>query len=163
MPEPARRWLRRDIAVALVTLVLLLWWEASGADLPLTRLFGTADGFAWRNHWLLERVLHDGAAWCLQAVFVVLGLNVLVPLPVIGAMSRSLRLRWWLMTLLCAPRDLRAARSVDARLKTVAGGGVRAGPGARPDAADARCPLRQPQPVDGLDLLEPERAAVASG
>ena len=102
MSEAAARWWRRDIAVALAALLLLLAWETSGADLPLTRLFGNADGFAWRNHWLLERVLHDGAAWGLQAVFVLLGLNVLVPLPVIGAMPRALRLRWWLMTLLCA-------------------------------------------------------------
>ena len=102
MSEPARRWLRRDIVVAFVTLMLLLVWDASGADQPLTRLFGNAAGFAWRNHWLFERVLHDGAAVCLQAVFVVLGLNVLFPLPVIGAMPRSLRLRWWLMSLLCA-------------------------------------------------------------
>lgn len=102
MSESAGRWLRRDIAVTLVALVLLLAWEVSGADLPLTRLFGNADGFAWRNHWLLEPVLHDGAAWCLQAVFGLLGLNVLVPLPVIGAMPRALRLRWWLLTLLCA-------------------------------------------------------------
>ena len=102
MSESTGRWLRRDIAVALAALLLLLAWEASGADLPLTRLFGNADGFAWRNHWLLERVLHDGAAWCLQALFVLLGLNVLVPLPVIGAMPRALRLRWWLLTLLCA-------------------------------------------------------------
>lgn len=88
--------------VALVSLLLLLAWDASGADLPLTRLFGTANGFALRNHWLFERVLHDGAAWCLRLMFVLLGLNVLHPLPLIGAMPRALRLRWWLMTLLCA-------------------------------------------------------------
>ena len=85
MSESTGRWLRRDIAVALAALLLLLAWEASGADLPLTRLFGNADGFAWRNHWLLERVLHDVAAWGLQAVFVLLGLNVLVPLDVLDA------------------------------------------------------------------------------
>ena len=102
MSESARHWARRDATVAGIGLLLLLAWDASGADLPLTRLFGTAVGFAWRNHWLFERVLHDGAAACLKAGFVLLGLNVLVPLPLIGAMPRRLRLRWWLMTLLCA-------------------------------------------------------------
>jgi membrane-associated PAP2 superfamily phosphatase len=100
MSDAAAR--RRDVAVAGIGLLLLLAWDASGADLPLSRLFGSIDGFPWRNHWLLERVLHDGAAWCLRLVFVLLGLNVLRPLPWIGTMPRALRLRWWLLTLLCA-------------------------------------------------------------
>jgi membrane-associated PAP2 superfamily phosphatase len=101
VPEPPQA-RRRDAVVALLALLPLLAWDATGADLPLSRLFGDAGGFAWRNHWLLLRVLHDGSAWVLQAVFVVLGLNVLRPLPLIGALPRTLRLRWWLMTLLCA-------------------------------------------------------------
>lgn len=93
---------RRDAAVAGIGLLLLLAWDASGADLPLSRLFGGIDGFRWRDHWLLQGVLHDGAAWGLHLVFVLLGLNVLRPLPLIGAMPRALRLRWWLLSLLCA-------------------------------------------------------------
>jgi membrane-associated PAP2 superfamily phosphatase len=99
---PGTRWLWRDVAVAVVTLLFLLTWDSCGVDLPLSRLFGSAEGFPWRNHWLLEKVLHDGAAWCARALFVVLGLNVAYPLPLIGAMPRILRLRWWLMSLLCA-------------------------------------------------------------
>lgn len=93
---------RRDFAVAMAGLLLLLAWDASGADLPLSRLFGGPGGFVLRHHWLLQTVLHDAAAAVLKLMFVVLGLNVLWPLPVIGAMPRVLRLRWWLLTLLCA-------------------------------------------------------------
>jgi membrane-associated PAP2 superfamily phosphatase len=99
--EPPQAW-RRDAAVALLTLLLLLAWEHSGVDLPLSRWFGTANGFAGRDHWLLSLVLHDGAAWAGRALFVVLGVNVLRPLPLIGAMPRALRLRWWLISGLCA-------------------------------------------------------------
>jgi len=95
-------WRQQDLRVIVCGLVLLLAWDASGADLALTRLFGTASGFAWRNHWLFERVLHDGAAWCMRAVFVLLAINIVSPLPLIGAMPRSLRLRWWLVSLGCA-------------------------------------------------------------
>lgn len=102
--DPARRahWRQQDLRVIVYGLVLLLAWDASGADLALTRLFGTADGFAWRNHWLFERVLHDGAAACLRGVFVLLAINIVWPLPRIGAMRRALRLRWWLLSLGCA-------------------------------------------------------------
>lgn len=93
---------RRDITVAVLAGLLLLAWDASGADLPLSRLFGGPAGFALRHHGLLETVLHDGAADLLKAMFVLLGLNVWWPLPLIGAMPRALRLRWWLLTLLCA-------------------------------------------------------------
>lgn len=40
--------------------LLLLLWEAAGADLPLARLYGSAQGFAWRDAWLTRSVLHDG-------------------------------------------------------------------------------------------------------
>lgn len=93
---------RRDIAVAVIAALLLLAWDASGFDLALSRLFGGPGGFALRHHWLLESVLHDSAAAVLKLMFVVLALNVGWPLPVIGAMPRALRLRWWLLTLLCA-------------------------------------------------------------
>jgi hypothetical protein len=214
-------WRRRDLAGAFVGLLLLLAWDASGADLPLSRLFGQVDGFALRHHWSVQRVLHDGVAQGLHLVFLLLGVNVLLPLPVIGAMPRARRLSWWLMSLLSAlaisllkqqsrvscpwsfaefggrahelahlslaawrgrrragpllsgrpcvqclrpgGRCVRAARGVDACLKAVAGGGVRDGLRARPDPTAARCPLRQPQPVEGLDLLAPERAAVEFG
>ncbi|RZJ19812.1 MAG: phosphatase PAP2 family protein [Haliea sp.] len=68
MPAPAHATsatlaLRTGAAIALV-----LAWDASGLDLPLARLSGGPAGFALHGHWLLTRVLHDGAksaAWLL--------------------------------------------------------------------------------------------------
>lgn len=102
MVEEVVNWRRRDAAVAIVGLILLLAWDASAADLPLSRLFGNGEGFALRHQWLVEHVLHDALAHGLHLIFVLLGVNVLFPLPVIGAMPRAQRLGWWLMSLLCA-------------------------------------------------------------
>ncbi len=102
MSELSARWWRRDAAVALLGLLLVLAWDASGLDLPLARLAGDAHGFALRNDWLMQHVLHDGAALVAQGVFVLLGLNELWPLPLVGNMPRAARLRWWLIALACA-------------------------------------------------------------
>lgn len=40
---------------------LTLVWDASGADLHVMAWLGNAQGFAWREHWWLSTVLHDGA------------------------------------------------------------------------------------------------------
>jgi membrane-associated PAP2 superfamily phosphatase len=45
-----------------------LAWDASGLDLPLAQLAGSAAGFPWRDHWLLAAVGHEAArrlAWLL--------------------------------------------------------------------------------------------------
>ena len=102
MVETVVNWRRRHAAVAVVGLILLLAWDASGVDFPLSRLFGNGEGFALRHHWLVQQVLHDALAHGLQLIFVLLGVNVLFPPPVIGAMPRAQRLGWWLMSLLCA-------------------------------------------------------------
>ena len=41
-------------------IILVLGWDAAGLDLPLAHLAGSADGFPWRDHWLLSTVLHNG-------------------------------------------------------------------------------------------------------
>jgi membrane-associated PAP2 superfamily phosphatase len=42
-------------------LVLTLVWDASGADLIAMTWLGGPQGFAWRDHWWLSNVLHNGA------------------------------------------------------------------------------------------------------
>ena len=42
------------------SLLFLLAWDASGLDLVLAHWFGTAQGFALRDHWLFTTVLHEG-------------------------------------------------------------------------------------------------------
>lgn len=66
-------WLRRDLAVTLGALLALLAWDASGADLTAARVFGGAQGFAWRDSAWASTVLHDGGrlgAWLLLAALV---------------------------------------------------------------------------------------------
>jgi membrane-associated PAP2 superfamily phosphatase len=66
-------------------LVLVLGWDAAGLDLPFARLAGSADGFPWREHWLLTEILHDGGrrlSWLLA-----LGLSLAVWWP-LGALER---------------------------------------------------------------------------
>lgn len=65
--ERCERQLRREawwLTLALAGAALA--WDASGLDMPLARLAGSAGGFPLRDHWLLSLVLHDGArrlAW----------------------------------------------------------------------------------------------------
>ncbi len=49
----------RRLALVLLPLVPLLLWDASGLDLPLARLFGSAQGFAWRSHPSYVLLLHE--------------------------------------------------------------------------------------------------------
>ncbi len=44
---------------SMVSVVLLLLWDASGLDVWMAALFGTASGFPLQDHWLWNGVLHD--------------------------------------------------------------------------------------------------------
>lgn len=97
----AERSLRDDLRPLLIAWLALVVWDALGLDLPLTRMFGDAQGFIWRDHWLTATVLHDGvrfATWVLVAALVV---GIWVPLPVLRVLTQRERL--WLVgtTLLC--------------------------------------------------------------
>ncbi len=59
---------RRDLAWTLATLLGLLVWEVSGLDLPLQRLVGDAQGFAWGANWLTKNLLHEGGRLLAGAV-----------------------------------------------------------------------------------------------
>ncbi|MFM2052289.1 MAG: hypothetical protein RL456_326 [Pseudomonadota bacterium] len=100
-PLPAARqavW-RRDLCVVLVTLALLLAWDASGLDLPAMRLWGDAHGFAWRDALLTSRVMHDGGRLLGWAVLLALVANLRWPW--IGGLDAPTRTRWVVMTLAC--------------------------------------------------------------
>lgn len=75
------------------SLLFLLAWDASGLDLLLAHWFGTSQGFALRDHWLLSTVLHEGVrrlSWLL-----VMGLSLAVwwPVGVLRRIDRSRRLQ----------------------------------------------------------------------
>lgn len=59
----------RDGLWAALGLLLLLLWEASGADLAVVRTFGSAAGFVWRDGWWARGVLHQGGRFLSWLVF----------------------------------------------------------------------------------------------
>lgn len=64
---------RQPLAWTLLTLLLLLAWDASGLDLALARLAGTPTGFPWRDNAFLVHVMHEGArslSWLLLIALV---------------------------------------------------------------------------------------------
>lgn len=73
------RWRRDDLLVALALFAALALWDLSGADLTLARLFGTPQGFPWRDHFLTARVLHDGGRVLAGAGLAALVVNVWFP------------------------------------------------------------------------------------
>ncbi len=58
----------------------ILAWEAAGADAWMAQLAGGATGFAWRQHWLLNAVLHSGGRLLAWALGMALCLGVWWPL-----------------------------------------------------------------------------------
>jgi len=75
---------RRDASIALVALLMLLLWEASGLDLTLTRWIATPQGFPWRDSLLASHLLHDGGrvlAWAVLLLLVVDAFRPFAPGP----------------------------------------------------------------------------------
>jgi len=89
----------RDGLWVVAALLLLLAWDLSGLDMPLARLYGSLEGFAWRDHWLTGGVLHAGARRLAWVVFGVLLLGLWSPLPFVRDLSQRERI-WWLATML---------------------------------------------------------------
>jgi membrane-associated PAP2 superfamily phosphatase len=91
--------LHHDGAIALAAFGAVLWWDLSGLDPVVSHWFGNAHGFAWRNAWLTETVLHRGGralAGCVLAMLTVDAVRPLRPGP-----SRVERLFWLGVTLAC--------------------------------------------------------------
>lgn len=83
--------------LALLALLPLVLWELGGGDLPLSRLFATAQGFSWRHQWWLTTVLHEAArnlAWVLALL-----LLVNVRWPMTPSLTKHERLWWFAATL----------------------------------------------------------------
>ena len=75
------------------SLLFLLAWDASGLDLVLAHWFGTAQGFALRDHWLFTTVLHEGARRLSWLRVVGLSLAVWWPVGVLRQLDRWQRLQ----------------------------------------------------------------------
>ena len=91
---------RADLLITGLALLALLAWDFSGLDLAAARWFGSARGFAWRDAWWANRLLHDGgrlAAWWLLAALVV---GTLRAAPA-AQPARQARWRWLGVVVLC--------------------------------------------------------------
>ena len=97
LAAPRRRF--DDLHITLAALVLLLLWDLAGLDLAAMRLVGGAHGFAWKDTFVTNAVLHQGGrvlAWCVLGL---LALNAWRPLW--AGPTRAERLRWLAVTMLC--------------------------------------------------------------
>ena len=82
------------------SLLLLLAWDAGGLDRTLAHWFGTAQGFALRDHWLFEQVLHRSTQKISWLLLLALTLAVWWPVGVLRRVARSQRVQWVLGILL---------------------------------------------------------------
>jgi membrane-associated PAP2 superfamily phosphatase len=94
--HPASTW----TGVALLAAALA--WDTSGFDMAFAHLAGSAQGFPWRDDWLLVEVLHEGGrrlAWLLELA---LCLAVWWPFGPLARLDQRARLQLALSTLLGA-------------------------------------------------------------
>ena len=73
--------------------LLFLAWEAANGDLWLAHLAGDAGGFALRDHWWLNQVMHSGGRWLAWALALALCLAVWWPQGVLQRLPLSRRLQ----------------------------------------------------------------------
>lgn len=95
-PGPARR----DAWVTVLSLGLVLAWDALGLDVPTVRWFGSATGFAGRDAWWASTLLHDGGRLAAGLLLLVLVLGSCLR-PAAGTPSRAQRWRWLGVITLC--------------------------------------------------------------
>lgn len=70
-----------DLVLTLTTLLLVLAWDASGLDLPVSRALAHARGFPWRDSWLTYGLLHEGGRLLAALGVLALLLHALLPRP----------------------------------------------------------------------------------
>lgn len=88
-----------EFVALAVSLMLVLAWSASGLDLDVARRFGSAAGFGWRDAWLTRRLIHDGSTLVACAALAMLVVSLARAPAFMGAMPRSIRVRWIATTL----------------------------------------------------------------
>ena len=73
-------------------LLLTLAWDASGADLNAMAQWAGPQGFAWRDHWWLSAVMHDGAKKLAVVIYLGVLLMTVWPKGIWRHLTRSQRL-----------------------------------------------------------------------
>lgn len=90
---------RRLTMMTLGMLLCLLLWDAAGQDRWLASVFGDKTGFAWRDHWFLLQIMHEGArrmAWLLMLALIV---GIWWPFGILRPMHSRQRLQLAISTL----------------------------------------------------------------
>ena len=82
---------RRLLLASFGGLLFLLAWDTLALDLPFARAFGSAAGFALRDHWLLSDWLHDAARRVGWMMVFVLALAVARPFGILRRLSTGER------------------------------------------------------------------------
>ncbi|WOI43488.1 phosphatase PAP2 family protein [Acidovorax sp. BLS4] len=88
------------LAWALGVLAVLIAWDSSGLDLDLARVFGSAQGFPLRDHWLFVHVLHEGARRLGWVLVLVLAVGVWWPVGVLRRLDHGERVQMAISALL---------------------------------------------------------------
>lgn len=85
-----------------VSLAAVLAWDASGLDVPLAHVIGSADGFPLRDHWFLAGVVHEGGRRLAWLLALALCLGVWWPFGALHRLPQADRLQFAVSTLLAA-------------------------------------------------------------
>ena len=80
------------LMATLVLLALVLLWDASGQDLAVMQLWGSAEGFPLKGHPWLSKVLHTRGQQASTVVFLLMWVAVWRPLGPWRALTRRARL-----------------------------------------------------------------------
>jgi membrane-associated PAP2 superfamily phosphatase len=89
-------------AVTALALLLIVFWDASGLDLPLALAMGGPAGFPLRDHWLLTTLLHSGAKWLAWLLMLALCIGVTAPFGPLRRLPLSRRVQLVATTLLAS-------------------------------------------------------------
>lgn len=96
-----RAQVRRDFAGCIVIWVVVLMVDFTGIDFMLTALYGTSNGFAWRDHWLTSGVAHRGGRVVSWLLFAAVVMTLWKPWPAAARVSQRTRVWWLACTVLC--------------------------------------------------------------
>lgn len=91
MPElPITR--RPPLHIAAASLLLILLWELSGADLWLMQQLGSVHGFALREQWWPRVLLHEGLRGLATIAYLYLLIGICFALPGLRTFTRAQRI-----------------------------------------------------------------------
>ncbi len=91
-----------DLRLLLTGLGLLLAWDCTDLDMRIALLFGGPQGFAWRDHWLLAVLMHNGGEAVATGLVALLLVGVWWPPRFARHLTRSQRVAWLAATVASA-------------------------------------------------------------